>query len=66
MTGKRATDKAKWQRVFGHARKPVNMFHTRRYARLPMHDQSDSTIVERRRQEYAAKRGRTIAVQVRV
>ena len=65
MVGKRATDKAKSRRVFGQARKPAKMFRAGLYSRVSTHDQQTLPLQNRALREYAAKRGWTIAMQVK-
>src|SRR5213080_790347 len=65
MAAKRAVEKAKSQRVFGQARKPAKMFRAGLYARVSTNDQQTRPMQSRAMREYAARRGWTIAVNVR-
>ena len=65
MAAKRAFDKAKSPRVFGHARKPAKMFRAGLYARVSTSDQQTIPLQIRALREYAARRGWTIALQVK-
>src|ERR1700693_100402 len=65
MAAKRASDKAKLPRVFGQARKPARMFRAGLYARVSANDQQTIPLQIRALREYAARRGRTIALQVK-
>jgi putative DNA-invertase from lambdoid prophage Rac len=65
MVGKRASDKAKSQRVFDQARKPAKMFRAGLYARVSTNDQQTIPLQIRALREYAARRGWTIALQVK-
>jgi putative DNA-invertase from lambdoid prophage Rac len=65
MAAKRASDKAKSQRVFGQARKPAKMFRAGLYARVSTSDQQTIPLQIRALREYAARRGWTIALQVK-
>src|SRR5450759_1044531 len=65
MARKRASDEAKSRRVFGHARKPAKMFRTGLYARVSTNDQQTIPLQIRALREYAARRGWTIALQVK-
>jgi putative DNA-invertase from lambdoid prophage Rac len=51
--------------VFGHARKPAKMFRVGLYARVSTNDQQTLPMQSRAMREYAARRGWTIALQVR-
>ena len=51
--------------VFGQARKPAKMFRAGLYARVSTNDQQTLPMQSRAMREYAARRGWTIAVQVR-
>ena len=57
--------KAKSDNVFGQARKPAKMFRAGLYARVSTNDQQTLPMQSRAMREYAARRGWTIAVQVR-
>src|SRR5437660_538082 len=65
MAGKRASGKAKSQRVFGQARKPVKMFRAGVYARVSTNDQQTIPLQIRALRDYAVRRGWTIALQVK-
>src|SRR5712691_2870976 len=65
MVGKRASDKAKSQRVFGHGQKRPKMFRAGLYARVSTNDQQTIPLQIRALREYAARRGWTIALQVK-
>lgn len=65
MPLKRASRKAKSSRVFGQRRKPPKMFRAGLYARVSTHDQQTLSMQMRAMREYAAKRGWTIALQVK-
>ena len=65
MAGKRASGKANSQRVFGQARKPAKMSRAGVYARVSTNDQQTIPLQIRALREYAARRGWTIALQVK-
>src|SRR5436305_12494726 len=65
MPIKRASPKAKSDNVFGQARKPSKLFRSGLYARVSTNDQQTLSMQSRAMREYAARRGWTIAVQVR-
>ena len=65
MPRKRASQKAKSDNVFGQARKSAKMFRAGLYARVSTNDQQTLPMQTRAMREYAARRGWTIAVQVR-
>src|SRR5277367_6692955 len=65
MAAKRASQKAKSGNVFGQARKPSKMFRAGLYARVSTNDQQTLPMQSRAMREYAARRGWTIAIQVR-
>src|SRR4029078_11887181 len=65
MAAKRALPKAKSDNVFGQARKPAKMFRAGLYARVSTNDQQTLAMQSRAMREYAARRGWTIAMQVR-
>jgi DNA invertase Pin-like site-specific DNA recombinase len=65
MAEKRAPETAKSPRVFGHARKPAKMFRAGLYARVSTDDQQTIPLQIRALREYAARRGWTIALQVK-
>src|SRR3954454_23260284 len=65
MPIKRASPKAKSEHVFGQARKQLKMFRAGLYARVSTNDQQTLAMQNRAMREYAARRGWTIALQVR-
>ncbi len=65
MAAKRDFPKAKSNNVFGQARKPAKMFRAGLYARVSTNDQQTLPMQSRAMREYAARRGWTIAMQVR-
>ena len=65
MAAKQVSKKAKSRRVFGHARKQPKMFRVGLYARVSTFDQHTIPLQIRALREYAAKRGWTIAMQVK-
>jgi putative DNA-invertase from lambdoid prophage Rac len=65
MAAKRAFPKAKSSNVFGQARKSAKMFRAGLYARVSTNDQQTLSMQSRAMREYAARRGWTIAVNVR-
>src|SRR5690349_25172181 len=65
MAAKRAFLKAKSDNVFGQARKSAKMFRAGLYARVSTNDQQTLAMQSRAMREYAARRGWTIAVNVR-
>jgi len=65
MAEKRASEKAKSKRVFGQARRPAKLFRVGLYARVSTTDQQTIPLQIRALREYAARRGWTIALQVR-
>src|SRR5947209_2594074 len=65
MAAKRASENAKPGHVFGHARRPAKMFRAGLYARVSTNDQQTLPMQSRAMREYAARRGWTIAVNVR-
>src|SRR6185503_16569417 len=65
MPRKRASRKAKSAHVFGQARRPTKMFRAGLYARVSTNDQQTLPMQNRAMREYAARRGWTIALQVR-
>src|SRR5579862_9584061 len=65
MAAKRAFPKAKSGNVFGQARRPAKMFRVGLYARVSTNDQQTLPMQSRAMREYAARRGWTIAIQVR-
>ena len=64
MPRKRALQKAKSDHVFDQARRP-EMFRAGLYARVSTNDQQTLVMQNRAMREYAARRGWTIAWQVR-
>jgi len=65
MAAKRASKTAKSQRVYGQRQEPAKMFRVGLYARVSTHDQKTLPLQMRAMREYAAKRGWTIAVQIK-
>jgi putative DNA-invertase from lambdoid prophage Rac len=65
MPGKQASRNPKTNRVFGQRRKQSKMFRAGLYARVSTHDQQTLSMQMRAMREYAAKRGWTIALQVK-
>src|SRR6478672_3397265 len=65
MPGKQGFPKAKSGYVFGHARKQPKMLRAGLYARVSTNDQQTLAMQNRAMREYAARRGWTIAMQVR-
>jgi putative DNA-invertase from lambdoid prophage Rac len=65
MPIKRAPEKAKSKDVFGQARRLAKMFRAGLYARVSTNDQQTLAMQNRAMREYAARRGWTIALQVR-
>jgi len=65
MAAKRAPEKPKSPRVFGQARRPAKMFRAGLYARVSTNDQQTIPLQIRSLREYAARRGWTIAIQVK-
>ena len=65
MPRKRALRKTKSDNVFGHSRKSTKMFRAGLYARVSTADQQTLAMQNRAMREYAARRGWTIALQVR-
>ena len=65
MPIKRAFPKAKSDNVFGQRRKPAKVFRAGLYARVSTNDQQTLVMQNRAMREYAARRGWTIALQVR-
>src|SRR5438046_2987210 len=64
--GKRASDKARSQRVFGHpSGRTKTQFRVGLYARVSTHDQQTIPLQTRALREYATRRGWTIALQVK-
>ena len=65
MAGKRPSRKAKSANVFGQARRPAKMLRAGLYARVSTNDQQTLPMQSRALREYAARRGWTIALQIR-
>jgi putative DNA-invertase from lambdoid prophage Rac len=65
MLAKQAFPKAKSGNVFGQARKSAKMFRAGLYARVSTNDQQTLAMQSRAMREYAARRGWTIALNVR-
>src|SRR5271165_4365771 len=65
MRAKRTTKTAKSKGVFGQRQAPAKMFRVGLYARVSTHDQQTLSLQMRAMREYAAKRGWTIAVQIK-
>jgi len=65
MAAKQTSEKTKTKRVFGHARKPAKMFRVGLYARVSTFDQHTIPLQIRALREYAARRGWTIALQMK-
>jgi len=65
MPIKRASAKANPDHLFGQARKQAKMFRAGLYARVSTNDQQTLAMQNRAMREYAARRGWTIAMQVR-
>ena len=65
MAAKRASKKAQSPRVFGQRRKHPKMFRVGLYARVSTFDQHTIPLQIRALREYAARRGWTIALQVK-
>src|ERR1700756_4671823 len=65
MPIKRASPKAKSANVFGQARRPAKMFRAGLYSRISTNDQQTLAMQNRAMREYVARRGWTVALQVR-
>ncbi len=65
MAAKRASEKAKSTGVFGQRQAPAKMFRVGLYARVSTHDQQTLPLQMRAMREYAARRGWTIAAQIK-
>jgi len=65
MPAKQAFPTAKSGNVFGQRRKPSKMFRAGLYARVSTNDQQTIPLQSRALREYAARRGWTVAIQVR-
>src|SRR5215467_4084671 len=65
MLRKRASQKAKSAHVFGQAQRRPKMLRAGLYARVSTNDPQTLAMQNRAMREYAARRGWTIALQVR-
>ena len=65
MTAKRASTPAKLKRIFGQRQKPAKMFRVGLYARVSTHDQQTLSLQIRAMREYSARRGWSIATQIK-
>ena len=65
MAAKRAFQKSQSNNVFGQRRKQTKMLQAGLYARVSTDDQQTLAMQNRAMREYAARRGWTIAMQVR-
>jgi len=65
MAARRALKTAKSQRAFGQRQEPSKMFRVGLYARVSTHDQQTLSLQMRAMREYAARRGWTIATQIK-
>src|SRR4051795_9684908 len=65
MPRQRASQRAKSDHVFGQARKQLKMVRAGLYARVSTQDQQTLPMQNRAMREYAARRGWTIAMQVK-
>lgn len=66
MPGKQGSTTGKSRKVFGHPRKPEKpVLRAGIYARVSTHDQQTLPMQNRTMREYAARRGWTIALQVK-
>src|SRR5512143_3300152 len=65
MPEKRDSPNTKSGDVFGQARRPAKMFQVWLYAGVSTNDQQTLAMQNRAMREYAARRGWTIALQVR-
>src|ERR1700732_3146594 len=65
MAAKRASGTMKSKRGFGERQEPAKMFRAGLYARVSTHDQQTLPLQMRAMGEYAAKRGWTIAIQIK-
>ena len=65
VTAKQASKTVKSARVFGQPQASAKMFRAGLYARVSTHDQQTLPLQMRVMREYAAKRGWTIAVQIK-
>ena len=65
MAAKQTSEKVKSHRVFGQARKSAQMFRAGLYARVSINDQQTLPMQNRAMREYVARRGWTVALQIR-
>jgi DNA invertase Pin-like site-specific DNA recombinase len=65
MAARRASKTAKSKRTFGQHQETAKMFRVGLYARVSTHDQQTLSLQMRAMREYAAKRGWTIAAQIK-
>ena len=65
VTAEQAAKRAKSSRVFGQARKPARMFRAALYSRFSTNDRHTLSMQSRNMREYAARRGWSIAIEVR-
>ena len=65
MPRKRASQNAKFDYVFGQARRGSKMFRAGLYAPVSTNGQQTMAMQNRAMREYAARRGWTVALQVR-
>jgi len=65
MAAKRASGTVKPHRVFGQTRKPAGIVRAGLYARVSTHDQQTLPLQIRAMREYAARRGWTVALQIK-
>jgi putative DNA-invertase from lambdoid prophage Rac len=65
MAAKRASRTAKSTRVFSQRQEPAKMFRVGLYARVSTHDQQTLPLQMRTMREYAARRGWTVAAQIK-
>jgi putative DNA-invertase from lambdoid prophage Rac len=65
MAAKRAPKTAKSTRVFGQRQEPAKMFRAGLYARVSTLDQQTLPLQMRAMREYAARRGWTVAAQIK-
>jgi putative DNA-invertase from lambdoid prophage Rac len=65
MAVKRTFRKTKSDQVFGQRRRPAKMFRAGLYARVSTNDQQTLPMQSRAMRDYAARRGWTVAMQVR-
>src|SRR5215831_20113842 len=65
MAVKRASPPVKSDHVFGQSRRPAKMLRAGLYARVSTNDQQTLPMQNRAMREYVARRGWTVALQVR-